>query len=331
MRASPSLFETWIARPRHPWLNVGFALACLVVPFVVAWAEGQLSLVFQTDQWRGLLIPPTILAYILGAAPRLATMDTRVIESLQPLLEDGEVSLTRVVRETGAVAPKNEVLAFGCGVAFALLLNARGVVIEATGLGLVMLLEVALMYGLLAVVIYGSIYSTRVTGALLRQHLRVDPLDVSPFEAIGRQSLLLALVFVGGITVSLLLVGVSAAILIRWEFWAIYTPLVSIPVVVFFLNMAPTHRLLQSARDFELRRVDGLIREACASMVREVERGEAAAESAPRVSALTAYEERLRQARTWPYNTAMLRTVFFSILVPGGTVIGRLVIDLINR
>jgi hypothetical protein len=330
MQPSSSLFEAWIARPRHPWINVGFALACLVVPFLAVWAEGHMDWLLETDQWRALLIPPTIIAYILAAAPRMATMDSRVIESLQPLLDDSDASVTRVVRETGVVAPRNEVLAFGCGVAFALLLNARGVLIELTWLELVMLLEVALMYGLLAVVIYGSIHSTRVTGALLRQHLRVNPLDVSPFEAVGRQSLLLSLVFVGGITLSLLLVGVSPAILRRWEFWAIYAPLVSIPVVVFFLNMAPTHRLLQAARDVELRRVDGLIRQACASLVRELEQGVSAAESAQRVSALTAYEARLLQARTWPYNTAMLRAVFVSILVPGGTVIGRLVMEVVN-
>jgi hypothetical protein len=29
-----------------------------------------------------------------------------------------------------------------------------------------------------------------------------------------------------------------------------------------------------------------------------------------------AYEARVRAAQTWPYNTAMLRTLFFTILIP---------------
>jgi hypothetical protein len=33
-------------------------------------------------------------------------------------------------------------------------------------------------------------------------------------------------------------------------------------------------------------------------------------------NALIAYEARLRTVSTWPYNTAMLRTIFFSILAP---------------
>ena len=330
MRRSSSLFDEWIARPRYPWINLSVALACLVGPFLVAWAEGLMGSVLSTNQWRGLLIPPTIIAYILAAAPRLATMESRVADALRLLVGDEDEGLTRVLDEAGAMAPTRELMAFGGGAAFALLMNLRGMT-SFTWLSLAMVLEMVLMYGLLAVVIYGSIHSTRVTGALLRHRLRVDPLDVSPFEAIGRQSLLLSLVFVGGITLSLLLVGVSPEILVRWEFWAIYAPLTSVPVLVFFLNMAPTHRLLQTARDGELRRVDRLIRQACAAMVGELEKGESAAESGQRVSALTAYEARLLQARTWPYNTAMLRAVFVSILVPGGTVIGRLVMEVINR
>ncbi len=50
------------------------------------------------------------------------------------------------------------------------------------------------MYGTLGVVIYASLAGTRVTSAPLRLPLRIDPLDVTPLEAIGRQSLLLALV-----------------------------------------------------------------------------------------------------------------------------------------
>ena len=43
------------------------------------------------------------------------------------------------------------------------------------------------------------------------------------------------------------------------------------------------------------------------------------------ISALIAYEERLQAARTWPYNTAMLRTLFFSIIVPAGLALANIV------
>ena len=41
---------------------------------------------------------------------------------------------------------------------------------------------------------------------------------------------------------------------------------------------------------------------------------------------LMAYEQRLREARTWPYNTAMLRTLFLSVLVPIATILLQMII-----
>src|SRR4030042_4721081 len=139
---------------------------------------------------------------------------------------------------------------------------------------MVLVLEQASMYGLMGVVVYGSLASTRVTSTLLGLDLKIDPLDVSPFVAIGRQSLWMALIFVGGITLSLLFLGMQPEYLLLWEFWVIYAPLIVVPVVVFFLNMAPTHRRLQAARDTELKRVEVLIRQECTAMVRQMEAGE---------------------------------------------------------
>jgi len=136
---------------------------------------------------------------------------------------------------------------------------------------------------------------------------------------------------VGGITLSLLFIGMQPEYLLLWEFWVIYGPLIVVPVVVFFLNMAPTHRRLQAARGAELKRVEMLIRQECSAMVRQLEAGGEPSGAELRINALTAHESRLQQARTWPYNTAMLRTVFVSVLIPGGTMIGRVVAELVKR
>jgi hypothetical protein len=42
---------------------------------------------------------------------------------------------------------------------------------------------------------------------------------------------------------------------------------------------------------------------------------------------LLAYEHRLADARTWPYSTAMLRTLFLSVLAPVLTALARTLID----
>jgi hypothetical protein len=227
--------------------------------------------------------------------------------------------------------PRSELLAFGMGALLVAVLSAQSVLEGFTWLELVMLIESGIEYGLLGVVIYGSLASTRVTSALLRRPLRIDPLDVTPFEAIGRQSLSLALVFVGGVTLSLLFVGAHPEVFLQWELYMVYAPLIVVPMLVFFLNMVPTHRRLQAARDGELRRVRGLIRRECAELVRTMEAGEEPTATAQRVTALAAYESRLLEARTWPYNTTMLRTVFVSVLIPGATMVGRVLAELLKR
>jgi hypothetical protein len=49
------------------------------------------------------------------------------------------------------------------------------------------------------------------------------------------------------------------------------------------------------------------------------------------LNALAFYEQRLQAARTWTYNTAILRTLFLSVLLPVGKLFARLVVDLVTR
>jgi hypothetical protein len=331
MKTDPSLFDRWIARPRHRWPSLVVALVLILAPFVTAWLEGSLGWLSETGRWRDVLVAPTVVLYILVVAPFQAAMDARAVASLRPLLTTEDVSLDRLAEEASQLTRAKELAAFGVGLVVALAFSAQGLAIDFTWLELVLFVEAALEYGLLAVVIYGSLASTRVTRALLRLPLRIDPLDVTPFEAIGLQSLMLALIFVGGVTLSLLFLGVHPEVFLQWQLYVIYAPLIIVPVLVFFLNMAPTHHRLRAARDSELGRVQHLIRRECSEMVQRMEQGDEPAASAQRVSALAAYESRLLQARTWPYNTTMLRTVFVSVLIPGGTMIGRLLVEFLKR
>jgi hypothetical protein len=54
-----------------------------------------------------------------------------------------------------------------------------------------------------------------------------------------------------------------------------------------------------------------------------------ASKIASEFNALTAYESRLQDTRTWPYNTNILRTLFFAFLVPLGSFLVKTLIDLV--
>jgi len=92
--------------------------------------------------------------------------------------------------------------------------------------------------------------------------------------------------------------------------------------------MQPIHRILAAAKNREMgvvkKKINQIGREIMDCLNREAE----AATKAQIINALIAYEQRLHNARTWPYNTSMLRTLFFSVLVPAGTLIGRILLNI---
>jgi hypothetical protein len=98
-------------------------------------------------------------------------------------------------------------------------------------------------------------------------------------------------------------------------------------VAVFFLNMLPTHRLLAQEKK---RRTDELATRT-RRLIHQMDGlpldGELPSQLSLQFSALSAYEQRLTNTRTWPYNTTQLRTVFFSILLPAVTMLGRLFVE----
>ena len=136
--------------------------------------------------------------------------------------------------------------------------------------------------------------------------------------------------FVGGIALSIVLGG-GLASFSTWQNWVVYPLLAVVPILVFFLNMRDTHRVLAAEKRRQLTAVQQRIVTASRELMRRIDAGERSGTLGGEISALIAYEERLQVARTWPYNTAMLRTLFVSIIVPGGAALSGLLLDLLIR
>lgn len=317
-----SLFERYIALPRRKWIGPAFALAVLIIPIAVALGQGSLSLVIA---WRGLMISPAVMLYILLTVPPLSRMGGRVEESLRAVTTLDGPRFAAVVRHATAVPRRNELAAIGIGVllGFSSVLN---VVASFSWQGLYWSLTSSLCYGLLVWTAYLTLVGTRLTREIVKQPLKVDPLDLAPFEAFGRQSLLLAVVFVGGITFSLVITLFESGVLQRIEFWALYIPLLSLPLTIFFLNMYPIHRVLTDAKEKELKAVRSRLHASFRELSRCLDEHRDPRGITETIQALGLYEMHLREARTWPYNTSILRTLFVSVLIPGGTLLARVIL-----
>jgi hypothetical protein len=104
--------------------------------------------------------------------------------------------------------------------------------------------------------------------------------------------------------------------IVLWRTGLAYGPLAFFVVLLFFLSMRDTHRVLVEAKARELDLVSRRLREVITRF-----RDELAGEGAPagpsaELAGLLAYERRVRAAPTWPYNPTMLQTLLFSILLP---------------
>jgi hypothetical protein len=326
-----SLFERWIARPRTPWLRVGIGLAVVAAPLIAAALDGVLPAFFTQGLWR-IWLSAAVIVYILAAAGPMSAMESRVISSLRPVIMLTDEELDRLMRRVAVPKPAYEALAFGAGAALALL-GAEGWPPGDPSPWLTWTNQISapLMFGMLAWVIYGSFAEARLMGVLLRQPLSVDPLDTTPFGPIGRRSLLLALVFVGGSTLSLVFIGTQPGGLRDPGSLALYGILALATVAIFFLNMRPTHHVLAAARKSELRAVRAQIATPCRALSTSLEQNQPTGTLAADLNALVIYEGRLKESRTWPYNTAMIRTLVLSVLAPLAPVVARLVVDNVLR
>jgi hypothetical protein len=261
----------------------------------------------------------------------MTPLESAVVRSLRPIVLVDQAEVDRVVQRLETVSPWHELAAIGCGLLFGAAIIGIPPESDRTWPVLVVAATGYAMLGLLGWTAFGSMSATRVVNVLLRLPMQVDPLDRKPFEPIGRWSLAIALAFVGGILIGLVLGSYGTAALLNPRFWLLFLPLSFLPVVVFYLNMRPTHRVLATARERALGEVQRELRRSFPTLLGRVQRGESTGNLPWEVNALVAYEKALDQASTWPYNPTILRTLVVSVLVPTVTLLVRRVVEVYIR
>jgi hypothetical protein len=176
----------------------------------------------------------------------------------------------------------------------------------------------ALTFAVLAATIYSSVIRSRHLAAHLRAGLNLNVFDghlLTPFAQWGQS---LSLVFVGGISLSLLFQSYES--LRSIESVIVYGCLVIVALTLFFMSMWTIHVALAKAQDKEL----ATVRHDLAA-AREALLGHRACESVGAVQdaylpvvVLGAYERQVLDASTWPFNPTIVGRVFASAVAPLG-------------
>jgi MFS family permease len=320
-----SIWFRLIGRRRPLWITLGIGLLLILAPLIAAYLDGLLDDLFSQGHWRLMLGPGVVIAYILVVAPFVEQAKAGVVDAFRPLVLIDDDSFDRLVVEASRVNPIGEGVAFGLGAVLGVWIGQSWLLDpDAFWLKLVVIPSVGLMFGLLVWTIYVALAGTRLNAELHRQPLRVDIFDTKPFWPVGRQSLIIALVFVGGMVLGMLSSFVEDSIL-DWRNWVLYSILALVAVLIFFLNMRPTHRVLAAEKKKELGAVQERILLACRALMARFDAEESTGTLGAEINALTAYEKRIQETSTWPYDTAMLRTLFFSVIFPAVAALARII------
>jgi hypothetical protein len=324
-----SLFDSLLARPRYSRLTNLIVALLFVAPVAGAWVDGTLANLFVEGRWRGLFIPPVVISYIVWVSRRMAQVEGEVLRAFRPAVQVEDAAFDDLVSAGRRADPRVETLVLAIGACAGLATASLSSGATWSWSVVEWYVSMALMYGLIGWVIYGSVKSSLTVQALLKQPLSIDPLDIRPFEPIGRQSLLLSLVFVGGLSLSMVFSGLQLANLTNPLVWLVYVPAILIPVVLFFLSMYPTARTIARARDAELATVQAHLFRLCRRLSSSLDAGTETRPLSEEILAMSVYERHLLEARTWPYETTTLRRLFVSVLVPGVTLAGKILIDVL--
>jgi hypothetical protein len=307
-------------------LTAAIGVVLILLPVGAAWLDGGVAELLRSGTWRVALQAPAVILYILLVSPVLERRSSEVIAAYRPLMDMNDVSYDQLVGKASRINPIGEVLAFAAGVVLSSLWQDWMMDEGFVWLGWYLALSTTIMLGILGWTIFAAATSSRLTRALHSRPLRVDIFDQGPFRTVGRQSLSIALVFIGGLALSTLLtlgwLDFSA-----WQNWLIYLVLTLVPLVLFFLNMRHTHRVLAAEKRRELQKVEEHIIRASRDLVGQMDAMASTGTLAADIGGLTAYAERLRATATWPYNTAMLRTLFFSMIAPACMAIAKVIIQ----
>ena len=300
--------ETFLGR-RYLWFVVVLALVLMLLLALAAYAHGASGQHVRAAVWL-LGLNPVMIVYILLVHPLMHRRWQRAMDSLHALAPDAVGA-----GQPNPVSHRDEWIAMLLGLIVGLLV-ARNVPGAEGWLRLYSEATSALLFALLAAAIYGSLARARHLAAHSSAGLELNVFDghlLTPFAQWGQS---LSLVFVGGISLSLLFQSYES--LRSSEGVLIYGSLVIVALTLFFMSIRTIPVALAKAQRKELARVR---RDLAAA--REALRREPTGDSDGTVEdrylpvvLCGIYEKQVLDAPTWPFNPTIVGRVFASAVAP---------------
>lgn len=289
--------------------------------------------------WIGRLMHAALFGYLLLAHRFMCQFRDGAIDAFRSLVSWSDEKFDELLAQSSARNSPREWMALVAGAVFGLLLvrpwRARPMpqFQPATGslqlpgqlarsgpsawMTLYAILTALLAFGLLGWIIYRALADARLFSDLHRQPLDIDIFDPTPLEPVARMSLSISVALIGATTLPLILTQDPQSLL-RPIPLIINVTLIVVAVIVFFLMMASTHRVMAEAKEEKMK----LVRDTLSAMFSKLEARTAAGELhdmealSDSITAWLTYKKQVEEAPEWPYTTDTLRNLLLSTLVP---------------
>lgn len=292
-------------------------LVMFLVLVLAAYLAGDLGHFFQNGLIQSVY-PVLFVVYSLIAYKRADRYVAGALADFRPVVEVNDAEYQALVVPNPGW---RDVIPALAGVVLGLALSLMG----GPRLGLYSRLSRVLIMAAFGAVIVWLVYWAVGIGfriARLHRHsFKINIFDPLPLTPIARISLSLSLVFIGLVTISLLITmqrGFDLSHDIRRLILTLF--LLGVAVAIFFLPIFQTHRKMAAAKEHELSRIRQALLETYGELHRRQERGEPSGmeELADTIAAFLSYEKRVQEATEWPYSSGLLQEFAISSLVPVG-------------
>lgn len=301
------------------WLRPLLAAGLLALPFLAAWLDGQLERMVSGGYWRPLMMPVVVIAYILLISPLVDRSEARMLRAIRQLVLVDDAEFDRLAHGGNVTADRvGGALAFVAGALAGGLWIGRAwqpMPGDTLWLSRYQSLSIPLLFGVLAMLIYGSIIESNRLSAMMKAPIEYDLFRPDSLESVGRYSLTSSFVFLGGILLGTIF-GLDMANLTMWRTWMASVLLGLVVAGIFFSTMNSTHQVMARAQRRELERIRPHLAAARKRFQQRAGDGAPSEREALAFLSLSTYEDRVRNVPTWPYNPRMARVLFASILLP---------------
>lgn len=303
--------------PRYPVFVLIVALALVMLLALAAYADGgDGSRVGSRQLILGL--NPVIIVYILVVHPFMHRRWRRAMGSLEALLPRAAEARGRMPASRRG---EWSAMILGTLVGLALARQLPGIegwlrlYFEATS---------ALTFALLAAEIYSSVARSRHFAAHSRAGLELNLFDGHLLTPVAQWGQSLSLVFVGGISLSVLFQSYES--LRSLEGMIVYASLIMVALTLFFMSVWTIHIALAKAQDNELATIRRDLSAAREALLRQrtCESAGAVHDIYLPVVVLGLYERQVLGAPTWPFNPTIVGRVFASAATPLGVYLVKL-------